>query len=187
MIWCRNIDVAAPDPHLCATPLDEGQRLRIVHDDHVVDELRWISDVVENDGAVKRLLLRRRPDWSAMQGIVDLFREGEKVRLPVDDQPVALKPKITHQWREAGKNFCHAATVPRGIDVEHPETLQTLGLLVQAFGCAAADERLVLVEAQGRRPLPGHGCALGGHGVGRSALGHGGHGWPQFSWPLTAL
>ena len=63
--------------------------------------------------------------------------------------PWMTRQPVVHQQREVVEQLGHAPAVERGVDVDHVEVLQGLGLLVDALNPLPIQEAGVVVQLDG--------------------------------------
>ena len=145
-VWPGEIDVATPDPRtIFFVMLDQGQRLRVVHNHEIV--LQKIADAVfVNDLFVNFLLDAGEIDLSALQRVVHFLGDREKIRRALNHAPLGPKTETVQQQSERRNRLGHTAAVVGRIEIRYPESLELARLLSNSLNLLLSDERLVIFD-----------------------------------------
>ena len=125
--------------------LDERQRLRVVHDHHVMIEMQ-ARRVFERHLLVDLHLQVGEIDVAALQGVVHFLGDAEEVRAAFDHAPAGPDAGGVHQQRQRGQQLGDAAAVIGRIDVDDVHVVQRLHLLEQPLDRLGADQRLIVLD-----------------------------------------
>ena len=140
------VDMATPDPRrFLAEMIDQRQRLRIVHDDHVVVEMH-ARRVLEHDLFVDILLQVAEIDFTSLQGIVHPLCNAEEVRSPLNDAPARPDAGAVHQQCQRRENFGNPAAIVSGVHVDDMEIAELFGLAPDPVRRLATYQRLVVID-----------------------------------------
>src|SRR4030095_1166975 len=109
--------MTAPEPRaLFLVMLDQGERLRVVHDDEVVIEK--VADAILVNHLLEDIFFDLgKIDFCTLQGIVHFLRDGEKIRSALNHSPLRAQSETIHEQSERRNYFSNAAAVVRGIEI----------------------------------------------------------------------
>ena len=109
--------MTAPEPRaFFLVMLDQGERLRVVHNDEVVIEK--VADAILVNHLFEDLFFDLgKIDFSALEGIVHFLCNGEKIGRALNHAPFGAEAKAVHKQRERRDRLGHAAAVVGGIEI----------------------------------------------------------------------
>jgi hypothetical protein len=124
---------------------DHRKRLQIVDDHDIVGEV-VPDDVLVDHLFVDPLFPVGEVDLAALEGIVHLLRDAEKIGRPLDHPPAGLDSKAVHEQRLGGQEFRDAASVIRRIDVSDVKIPERFRFLQDSFDRFRPDVRLEILH-----------------------------------------
>jgi hypothetical protein len=85
-------------------------------------------------------------DLPALESVVHLFGDAEKIRRPMDYPPTGLDAGAVHQERQGGQQRCRAAAAIGRIYMDHMEMLEQPGFLSDPLNRPGTYELLIIFQ-----------------------------------------
>jgi len=123
--------------------LDQRQRLRIMYDHEIV------PDEIANAVFINHLFEdfffdAGKIDLAALQRVMHLFGDREKIGRALNDTPFGLQAETVHEQRHGRKHLGHATAVIGRIEIGYVQIFELPGLLTDTLDFLASNERLVV-------------------------------------------
>ena len=112
--------------------LNQGQRLRVVHNDEVVLE-KIAHTVLVNHFFENFFFDGGEINPAALERVVHFLRDREKIGCALNDAPLGAQPEAVHEQRERRNRLGYATAVVSGIEIRNAQAFQFGGLLANTM------------------------------------------------------
>jgi len=125
--------------------LDQRQWLRIVHHNKVVIEK--VAQAVLVDHLLENLFFDfGEIDFCALESIVHLLRDQEKIRCALNHSPFSAQSEAIHEKGERRNRLGHAAAVVVGIKIRDAQAFEFDSLVANSLYDFRSDERFIIFD-----------------------------------------
>ena len=125
--------------------LNQGQRLRVVHNDEVVLE-KIAHTVLVNHFFENFLFDGGEINPAALERVVHFLRDRGKIGCALNDAPLGAQPEAVHEQRERRNRLGYATAVVSGIEIRNAQAFQFGGLLANTMNGLCSDQWLIIFD-----------------------------------------